>query len=85
MDCMETLLAVPNCEVNVQVSGLKPRAHLTHDTRTCCGQRKQFIDTAKHYMKNGQIDINAWELMVANRPHHIPGNRPSIGKTSSSF
>ena len=24
VDCMETLLAVPNCEVNVQVSGWRP-------------------------------------------------------------
>ena len=35
-------------------------AQLTHGVRTRGGQRKRFKDTAKHYMKKGQIDINAY-------------------------
>ncbi|KAK2174113.1 hypothetical protein NP493_829g01101 [Ridgeia piscesae] len=34
-------------------------AQLTHGVRTRGGQRKRFEDSAKHYMKKGQIDINA--------------------------
>jgi len=36
--------------------------------RTRGGQRKRFKDAAKHYMKKGQIDISAWELMAVDRP-----------------
>jgi len=41
-------------------------SHLTHSTRTRGGQRKWFKETAKHYMKKGQIDINAEELKTAD-------------------
>ena len=34
----------------------------------CHGTRTRFKDTAKHYMKICQIDINAWELLAAARP-----------------
>ena len=43
-------------------------AQLTHCARTRGGQRNRFKDTAKHYMKKDQIDINAWERMAADRP-----------------
>ena len=43
-------------------------AQLTRGTRRRCGQRKRFKDTAKHYLKKGQIDISTWELMAADRP-----------------
>ena len=42
-------------------------AKLTHGERTRGGQRKRFKDTAKHYMKKGQIDINAWTIIAAER------------------
>ena len=43
-------------------------AQLTRCTRRRYGQRKRFKDTAKHYVKKGQIDISTWELMAADRP-----------------
>ena len=43
-------------------------AQLTHGVRTRGGRRNRFKDTATHYTKKGQIDINAWELMAAARP-----------------
>ena len=43
-------------------------AQLTHGVRTRADRRKRFKDTAKHYTKKSQIDINAWELMAVDRP-----------------
>ena len=31
-------------------------------------ENDRFKDTAKHYTKKGQIDINDWELIGADRP-----------------
>ena len=41
---------------------------LIHNMRTRGGQRKRFKDTAKYYKKKGQIDINVWERIAADRP-----------------
>ena len=41
---------------------------LTHGVRKRGDQIKLLKDTANHYMKKGQIDINAWELISADRP-----------------
>ena len=54
---------------------------LIHDTRTRGGQRKRFKDTGKHYRKKHQIDINAWELMAADRPL----SRQSIYQATAKF
>ena len=43
-------------------------AQLTRGMRTRGGQKKQFKDIAKHYMKKGQIYTNAWEHIAADRP-----------------
>ena len=43
-------------------------AQLTHGMRTRDGKRNRFKDTAKYYMKKGQIDINVWEHVATDRP-----------------
>ena len=43
-------------------------AQLPHGTRKHGGQRKRSKDTAKHYIKIGQIDNNAWEIMAEDSP-----------------
>ena len=43
-------------------------AQLIHGARTGGGQKKRFKDTVKHYMKKGQIEINAGEFIIVNRP-----------------
>ena len=55
--------------------------------RTRGGLRKRFKDTAKHYMKKGQININTWERMATDRllaPYHIHGNGQCLDKPSTS-
>ena len=43
-------------------------ALLTHVMRTHGGgQRKRFENTVKHFMKKGQLNINTWEVMAADR------------------
>ena len=43
-------------------------AQLTHGVRIRGGRVKRVKDTAKYYMKKGHININAWGLIVADRP-----------------
>ena len=52
-------------------------SHLTHCMRTRGGQRKHFEDTTKHYMKKGQVGINARELMAAEYPLW-PSSMPTL-------
>ena len=42
-------------------------SQLTHGLRTRGEQTQRFKDTAKHNMKKGDININTWEDMAADR------------------